>query len=197
MTTTLEERPRITRPGSGVAIDPRRLLAMRHRRGMPRRRQLSARIEALGMTDDRDRPVRAGVDHIGKLETGQRNPSPFLFTALCAALECTPEELLPGGPVTSLPRAARDRRVRLDHNQCLRDFAIPRGLRYKNPETGRVYYRKELREAYARYVALDLALTTGTEAEVRAATAAYEKALAAAPRMPGAVPEDETELLAS
>lgn len=196
MTATTEDRPRITRPGSGVAIDPNRLMAMRYRRFL-KRYQLADRIRELGMTDSHGKPVRLGVDHLGKLETNQRKPSLDMFRALCAALNCTPEELMPGGPVITLPKAARDQKARLAYNDELRRFAIPRGLRYKNPKTGRVYYRKELREAYARFVALDLALTTGTESEIRAATAAYEEALAAVPRVPGAEPEDETELLAS
>jgi transcriptional regulator with XRE-family HTH domain len=171
-------------------------MAMRHRR-LLKRYQLADLIRDLGMTDSGGKVITRGVDVLGKYETGQRKPGLDTMRVLCAALKCAPEELMPGGPVITLPKAARDRKNRLDHNQALRDFATPRGLRYKNPKTGRVYYRKELKEAYARYVALDLALMTGTENEVRAARAAYEEALAAVPRAPGTESEDETELLAS
>lgn len=201
--TATDERPRITRPGSGVAIDPRRLMAMRHTRDL-KRYQLSGRIRELDLRDDKDRPILIGVDHLGKLETGQRKPSQDAFRALCAALGCTPVELMPGGPALAMPKAARDRKARLDYNDELRQFAIPRGLRYKNPRTGRVYYGKRLREAYALLVALELTRETGTQAGIREAEAAFAEALTLVPRALGQDRddgeddgEDETDLLAS
>jgi len=195
--TATDKRPRITRPGSGVAIDPRRLMAMRHIKDL-KRNQLAARIRELDLRDDKDRPILIGVDHLGKLETGQRKPSQDAFRALCAALECSPLELMPGGPALTMPKAARDQKARLDYNDELRRFAIPRGLRYKNPRTGRVYYGKRLREAYAHLVTLELTRETGTPGEVREAEAAFAEALALVPRaLDQDTRDDETELLAS
>lgn len=198
MTTTTEARPRITRPGAGVAIDPGRLMAMRFRR-LLKRPQVSARITALNLTDEDGAPVRVGRDAIGKYETGQRKPSLDSLRAICTVLGCSPDELMPGGPVIALPKTARDRQARLAHNGELRDFAIPRGLRYKNPKTGRVYYGKKLRAAYARHIGLQLAEAAGNQDAIREARTAYEAALAAAPRAPRERAEDEDagELLAS
>lgn len=200
MTTTTEERTKITRPGAGFAVDPGRVMAMRFRR-LLKRPQMSARIAALGLTDEDGRPVRLGRDAIGKIETGQRKPSLDALRAICAVLDCTPDDLTPGGPVITLPKAARERQARLAHNGELREFAIERGLRYKNPNTGRVYYGKKLREAYARYVDFKLAQSAGDEDAIRAANAAFSSALTAVPRAAAGEnrdDDDETgELLAS
>lgn len=181
MTTMTEERPRLTRPSAGIAVDPARVIAMRFRRLLSRK-QMSAAITALGLTGERGDPVRFGPDAIGKIETGQRKPSLDSLRAICAVLMCTPDDLMPGGPVIALPKVAREREARLAHNTELRNFAIRRGLRYKNPRTGRVYYGKKLRAAYARYIEVQLAEATGDGIAIQAANVAYEKALTAVPR---------------
>lgn len=199
MTTVAEDRPRITRPGAGVAVDPKRVLAARHRLFL-NREALSGRIAELGITDASGQLVTLGKDFIGKIEAGTRKPSLDSFRALCQALEVSSSELMPGGRVTTLPKELRERKARLDHNRDLRDFAIPRRLRYKNPETGRVYYGKKLRAAYAAWITLESVRESGDEAAVRAATAAYEKALAQVPPAPGSEADDDlgdTDLLAS
>jgi transcriptional regulator with XRE-family HTH domain len=182
MTTISEERTRVTRPGAGVAVDPQRVLIARQKLFL-RRWQLSDKIRDLGMTGSHGEPVTLGPDFLGKIESGKRKPSLDSFAALCAALDCEPDDLMPSGRSVTLPRSLRERKARLDHNGDLRDFAIPRGLRYKNPETGRVYYRKELREAYARHLALLTARESGDATSVRQAELAYESALARVPRV--------------
>jgi hypothetical protein len=195
MTTTTEDRPRITRPGAGVTVDPQRVMTVRNKRLLTRER-LSEKIRALGLTDDAGRPVTLGPDFLGKIETGGENgrrPGLHSFRALCLALECDPAELMPGGRETVLPRSMRERLARLDHNRDLRDFAVPRGLRYKNPDTGRVYYSKALRAAYAAWLALE-AVRDGDEEQVRAAEKDYEAALARVPRVDGAADNEVADL---
>jgi transcriptional regulator with XRE-family HTH domain len=163
-----------------------------------KRWQLSEKIAALGMTDTHGNPVTLGKDFLGKIEAGTRKPGLDSFRALCAALECEPEELLPGGRMFTLPRALRERKARLDHNRDLRDFAIPRGLRYKNPKTGRVYYGRFLREAYVAHLDLLAAQESGDSAAVAAAQHAYDEKLARVPRALGNQDDrDVPELLAS
>lgn len=192
MTTPAEDRPRITRPGAGVAVDPRAVLRARHKKFL-KRWQLSDRITELGMTDSAGKPVTLGKDFLGKIEAGTRRPSLDSFRALCAALEVDPSELMPGGRVTTLPKELRERKARLDHNRDLRDFATPRRLKYKNPETGRVYYGKKLRAAYAAWVHLRSVTESGDEAAVRDALAGYENALAQVPPAPGSEDDDLDE----
>lgn len=193
MTATAKGRQPVTRPGSSVAIDPDRLLTMRHRRGL-KRRVVSERIRELGMRTEHGRLVTMGRDMIGKCETGVRSPSLDATRALCVVLECTVEDLMPGGPVVTMPPTARARQSRLRHNRELRDFAVRHGLRYKNPHTGRVYYSRKLREAYAAEVAMTLARTAGDPAKAEAAQEAYDTALAVAVtslRLPGTHDEQD------
>jgi transcriptional regulator with XRE-family HTH domain len=195
MTTTKDkDRLRITRPGSGVAVEPRRVMAMRQRRLLTRK-QVSERIAALGLADEHGKPVTMGRDHLGKIETGWRQPSLDAMRALCTALECTTDELMPGGPVITIPVTAKARQSRLAHNRELRAFAVKYGLRYKNPRTGRVYYSKPLRKAYAAQVAVTMAAEgAGPGAlaleDAQAEAAAALDAAVAALRLPG---EDSPE----
>lgn len=173
MTMISQESSRRTRPGSGVAVDPRRVMAMRMRRGL-KRWQVSGRVTELAMTDDHGDPVTLGRDHLGKIETGHRKPSLDMMKALCIVLECTSDDLMPGGPAISIPVTAKARQSRLDHNRELRAFAIEHSLRYKNPGTGRVYYSKPLREAYAAHVDARMMVTAGPEAAAAATRTANE-----------------------
>lgn len=181
MSTSTKERPRIARPGSGVAVDPSRVMIMRWRRGLTRD-EVSDRIAALGLRTDRGRPVSLKRDAVGKVETGQRRPSELAMEALCQVLECAPADLMPGGAPLAMPRSAKVRAARLDHNRELRDFAIRHGLRYKNPKTGRIYYKKALREAYAAHVAAVLATGSGDPEQAAAAEETASAALDAAVR---------------
>lgn len=195
MTTTKDkDRLRIARPGSGVAVEPRRVMAMRMDRLLSRK-QVSDRIAALGLTDEHGEPVTVGRDHLGKIETGWRKPSLDAMKALCTVLECRADELTPGGPAITMPASARARQSRLDHNRELRDFAIQHGLRYKNPRTGRVYYKKVLRRAYAAQVAATMAAEgpdTGALEDAQMAAAAALDAAVASLSMPGEDPGEDT-----
>lgn len=188
MTTTKDkDRLRSTRPGSGVAVEPRRVMAMRHDRLMTRK-QVSDRVRELGLTDEHGRPVTMGRDHLGKIETGWRKPSLDAMRALCTVLECTADELTPGGPAVTMPASAKARQSRLAHNRELRAFAIKHNLRYKNPHTGRVYYSLKLRRAYAAQVAVTVATEgadTGALEDAQVAAAAALDAAIAALRLPG------------
>lgn len=183
MTTMTEARPRITRPGAGVAIDPKRLTALRELRLM-KRRQLSEAVGALGWTEDSGELLTLGQDIIGKYETGTRKPSMDAFRALCEVLECEPKMLMPGGPPITMPEEAVEREARLDHNRELRDFARAFGLRYKNHATQRVYYRRELKAAYLAWVEVRIAERAGDEAGLAGAREAFSAALAKAPKDP-------------
>ena len=198
MTENAQGSGRITRPGASVAVDSRKVLLARQKKFM-KRWQMSQAIAELGLTDEHGRPVTMGVDFLGKVEAGTKKPGLDTFKAMCIVLDCEADALLPGGRPIALTRALRERRARLDNNRHLREFATPRGLRYKNPVTGRVYYGKLLREAYALHLELLAARDTGDEAAVAAAQAAYDAALAKVPRAGGdeAGDEDDDELLAS
>jgi transcriptional regulator with XRE-family HTH domain len=165
MTTSIKDRPRIVRPGSGVAVDPGRVMAMRQSRLLSRK-QVSDRVRKLDLLDEHENLVTLGCDHLGKIETGHRKPSLDAMRALCDVLECKPDELMPGGPVIPVPVTARARKSRLAHNRELRAFAIQNGLRYKNSRTGRVYYAKPLRNAYAAHVAAIMADAQGDADDV-------------------------------
>jgi transcriptional regulator with XRE-family HTH domain len=193
MTITTEGRLRITRPGAGVAIDPGRLMAMRHRR-LVSRQQMSARVAALGLVSEHGEPVTTGRDAIGKYETGARKPSLDALRAICAVLDCKPDDLMPGGPAIPLPPSAKARQARLDHNRDLREFALAYGLRYKNGKTGRVYYGRKLRAAYARHVDLLAAISARDDGAIQEARAALAAALAAAPRAPAQTGDDGKRL---
>ena len=98
-------------------------------------------------------------DAIAKIENGERRPKAITLRALCAALSTEhetvlPEHLQPGGPPLALSPAARDRQARKDYNEGMRDFAdaIGREELYRNANN-RVYYSKELREMYERFLA--------------------------------------------
>lgn len=186
MTTVTGERPRITRPGAGVAIDPRRLTAIRNVR-LLKRRQVSEAITALGWKGDDGEPLTLGQDVIGKYETGTRKPSLDAFRALCEVLDCDPRMMMPGGPDVTMPEEAVEREARLAHNGELRWFAKAYGLKYKNRATNRVYYRRELRAAYALYVDIRLARAAGDGDEaVARLEAEFTEALARVPKDPQA-----------
>lgn len=173
MTTMTEERAparpaqrTIRRPASGIPIDPARLTAWRERRAMSRQ-DLADAIAALGWADDNGRRLTYTRDAIAKSENGHRRPKPRTLKALCAALSadgdpCEPRDLMPGGLPVQLPPAARKRRLRLDYNADMRLFAETSGFAFRNPVTGRVYYSRGLREAYAQHV-LDLAVAGSGE----------------------------------
>lgn len=189
---TEESRPSV-RAGSGVAVSPQRVMAMRHIRRLSRQ-QLADRIAALGLTDDRDRPVRLGKDALGKIETGQRKPSVAAFAALTDALACDPADLTDDGRVIEMPQWVIEKQERLDENTGLRMFAAEHGLRYSNPANGRVYYGNPLREAYAAWQDLERARSSGDYEVIEAAQAAFRSALAQAPRKGAHAP---AELIAS
>lgn len=179
--TMTDEAPRLTRPGAGVEVIPRAVMTWRKVRRM-KRPQVSAAIAALGRTDDSGRPVRLGVDAIGKIETGQRNMSIDTFGALLDVLGLEPANLMFGKDLPDLPEDEVARQKRLDHNKDLIAFARAYGLRYRGPASGRCYYGKPLEAAYAAYVALCLAERAEDENRVRTAREEFEAALALVPR---------------
>lgn len=193
MSTVTEERQPVSRAGSGVAVDPQRVMAMRHIRLLTRQ-QLSDRIAALGMTDDRDNPVRLGKDALGKIETGQRKPSIAAFAALAAALACDPVDLTEEGAVIRVPGWVTKKQERLDENAELRMFAAGHGLKYVNPRNGRVYYSEPLRYAYRCQQELDKARKGRNPAKIEKAQAELSAAIANVRRVPD---PDEGRQLAS
>lgn len=147
-----QEAAAIHRPASGLSIDPRRLTWWRESRGWSRE-DLSAEIRRLALADEDGLPLTLTRDAIAKIENGERRPKARTVRALCAALStpdvpCVPRDLLPGGTPLAPHLASLDRESRLAYNQELRDFARLHGIRYKNPESGRVYYSRALRQAY-------------------------------------------------
>lgn len=180
MSTVVTEEPQpATRAGSGVAVSPQRVMAMRHIRRLSRQ-QLADRIAALGLTDDRDRPVRLGKDALGKIETGQRRPSVAAFAALTDALACDPADLTGDGRAIEMPGWVLEKQERLDENNKLRMFAAEHGLRWANPANGRVYYGNPLREAYAAWQHLEEARQSGNYDRIKWANATFLDALKAA-----------------
>lgn len=193
MSTVTEERQPVTRAGSGVAVDPERVMAMRHIRLLTRQ-QLSDRIAAFGMTDDRDNPVRLGKDALGKIETGQRKPSIAAFAALAAALACDPVDLTEEGQVIRIPEWVTEKQDRMAENADLRMFAAGHGLKYVNPRNGRVYYSKPLRYAYRCQQELDKARKGRNPDRIAKAQEEFQAALANVRRAPD---PDEGRQLAS
>lgn len=165
----------VRRPASGIAIDPERLRWWRESRGWSRQ-DLSDAVAALGLTDEDGTQVTVTRDAIAKNETPDpdkgRKPKARTVRALCLALStpqrpCTPRDLLPGGDPLPPHREAQVRRLRLDHNRELREFARAHDIRYRNPVSGRVYYSRPLQAAY------DLAVMgAGDEVLAAAVTAA-------------------------
>lgn len=161
MTATEEQtdrpgRPAIRRPASGISIDPGRLTWFREARGWSRQ-ELADAITRLGWKDDKGEPLTVSRDALNKIENATRKPKAQSLRAICAALSeadapVRPRDLMPGGPVLAPHSEADSRRARLDYNRELREFAKAHGIEYKNPETGRVYYCKALREMYAQHV---------------------------------------------
>jgi transcriptional regulator with XRE-family HTH domain len=149
---------------------------------MMKRRQVSEAIAALGWTGDDGEPLTWGQDIIGKYETGARKPSIDAFKALCEVLRCDPRMLMPGGPDVTMPEEAIEREARLDHNRELRWFARKYGLKYKNRATNRVYYRRELRAAYALSVDIRMARAAGDEAALARLEEEFTEALARVPK---------------
>lgn len=162
----------IHRPASGLSIDPRRLAWWRESRGWSRE-NLSDAITELQLTDEDGAPLTVTRDAIAKIENGERRPKARTVQALCAALSrvkvaqfdpatgayagdvwraaeepCSPRDLMPGGAPLAPHLASLARTARLSYNTELRKFARLHGIRYKNPESGRVYYSKPLRDAY-------------------------------------------------
>lgn len=147
----------VRRPASGITIDPERLTWWRESRGWSRQ-DLSDAVTALGLADDDGTPLTVTRDAIAKNEKGGnalggRKPKGRTVRALCLALStpeipCTPRDLLPGGEPLPPHREAEVRKLRLDHNRELRDFAKAHGIRWRKPVSGRVYYSVPLRDAY-------------------------------------------------
>lgn len=84
---TRERKTSIRRPASGVAIDPERLRRMRERRALNRQQLAEMVIMPNGKPMSRDA--------IAKIENGARRPKPATLRALCDALGCEPDDLLP------------------------------------------------------------------------------------------------------
>lgn len=172
MTTMTEEAasPERTihrRPASGITIDGHRLEAWRERRGWSRA-DLSREVAALAWTDDNGDLVTYSRDALAKAENNDRRPKPITLRALCAVLStpdepCTPADLRKGGRPMPLPpsvRAAAQRRAR---NTAMRAWADARGISYRDPRTGRVYYTKSLRDAYDAWCAENPRDAAGSE----------------------------------
>lgn len=91
------------RPGAGVPIDPGKLAWVRNAR-LLKRDQLSDRIAEVArerdIRDEHDELVTYGRDAIAKLENGERKPTMPTFTAIVAALDCDPADLLIDFPGT-------------------------------------------------------------------------------------------------
>jgi transcriptional regulator with XRE-family HTH domain len=178
----------VRRPASGISIDPERLTWWRESRGWSRQ-DLSDAVTALGLTDDDGGPLTVTRDAIAKNEKGGnalggRKPKARTVRALCLALSteenpCTPRDLLPGGEPLPPHREAEVRRLRLEHNRELRDFAREHGIRYRNPVSGRVYYSKPLQAAY------DLAVMGASDGVLAEAIATAIAAQAAGQDEPG------------
>lgn len=91
-------------------------------------------------------------DSVNKIERGERRPKARTLRAFCQILGCTPGDLMPGG--RRLPEGrTRARRELQDYNAGMRAFADKHGISYRHPETGRIRYSRELREAWASYLA--------------------------------------------
>lgn len=181
MTTTDTDRPVSRRPGAGVPVDPVKLMALRYRRNLTRL-QLSAAIAGLGLAYENGAPVRAGRDHLGKIERGQNRASQEVLGAICTVLECKPEDLLPGGDSPEIPDELVSRLERPDYDRDLQEFAREFGLAGKRSWA---YHDLKLREAFGAHEALEAAVWSGDRRRIRAATAKFEAALKAARRLLG------------
>lgn len=176
--TETTARPRITRPGSSVVINPAQVMRLRKIRDLTRE-EMSEAIRALGWTYRSGRPLSARPDYIGKVETGARHPSLEVLRAFCRVLGCTVADLMPGAPEFDMPEAEKARQARLEHNRELIAFARAHGLKYKGKRT---YYGKPLEDAFARWVDLRIAEAAEDEAAVVQARKAFEAAVAEAPQ---------------
>jgi transcriptional regulator with XRE-family HTH domain len=98
---TAPDRIPARRPGSGVPVDPEKLLWWRNKRRLTRE-ELSDRISKIALEeqilDNHGDPVHYSRDAVAKLEHGERHPKMYTFRALCAALRCNPEDLLEDPP---------------------------------------------------------------------------------------------------
>jgi transcriptional regulator with XRE-family HTH domain len=178
----------LRRPASGISIDPERLTWWRESRGWSRQ-DLSDAVTRLSLADDDGAPLTVTRDAIAKNEKGGntlggRKPKARTVRALCLALStpenpCTARDLLPGGEPLPPHREAEVRRLRLEHNRELRDFARAHGVRYRNPVSGRVYYSVPLKAAY------DLAVMGAADEVLAGAIATAIAAQAAGQDEPG------------
>lgn len=142
----------IRRPASGITIDPGRLAWHREDR-IWSRQDLSDAVARLDLADENGAPLTVTRDAIAKIENGERKPKARTVRALCAALGITVRDLMPDGEPLAPHAGAEERQLRLDHNKDLRAFARAHGIRYRNPESGRVYYSVPLRDAFSASVA--------------------------------------------
>ena len=69
------------RPGSGITLAPGRLSRLRKEKSWKR--------------EDLAREAGVSVFTISKIENGERKPRTATLAAICAALGCTPADLLP------------------------------------------------------------------------------------------------------
>lgn len=203
------------RPASGIAIDPARLAWYRDNRGWSRQ-DLSRAVTALGLTAEDGAPLTVSRDAIAKIESGEHKPKGRTLRALCEALSrervpqfengvytgdvwelaerVWPRDLMPGGPLLPLHEETEARNARLAHNQDLREFAVAWGIRYRNPVSGRVYYSRPLRDAYA------LSVAGAPDAEVAVAAAKARAKVQAEAEVPGDAPAsglDERDMIAA
>jgi len=179
------------RPGIGIVIDPARVRWYRENKRALSRQDLSDRIRRLDLLDDGGRPLTLTKDAIAKIENPDpvrgRNPKPRSVRALCAGLDCSPEDLMPGGPPLGIDAAGRRRRG--GHLRGLRDFAVANHIRYTKPSGG-MSYNRPLRDAYALAVG-------GASNEDVAAAVAKARALFPADEIPAGDPASRQHRLAS
>lgn len=81
MTAPRESASGIRRPASGITLDTGRLVRLRNERSWSRA--------------DLAKATRLSLSTISKIENAERRPRAAALAALCAALGCTPAELLP------------------------------------------------------------------------------------------------------
>jgi transcriptional regulator with XRE-family HTH domain len=137
-------RTAIRHPLAGIAIDPRKLAAVRAARGLSRQGVVDG-IDALHWEEEPGVPLHRSRNAIAKYESGERNPKAIVFRALCEVLHAAPAHLLYDGELLRVS----EEQLALGYLRQLREYADSRGEAWPDGEPPPA----ELREAYARHLA--------------------------------------------